>query len=87
MYVSVLSLVLTNCLIVADTQRSPADDQNICVLKHMLTSYTGNDIMSFSNMANLFDAITLGYHKKADSGHLTEEAEVYFLYKYSSPHS
>lgn len=65
-------LLLTGSLYASNPQQQSSDSQNMCILKHMLTAYTGNDILSFSNMANLFDAITLGYHQEANPTHMSE---------------
>ena len=40
-------------------------EQNLCILRHMLHAYTHSDNISISNMIELFDSVTTGYHDKA----------------------
>lgn len=45
--------------------------QNLCVLKHMLHTYTESDDVTLANMIELFDRVTTGYHDKAGANHLS----------------
>ncbi|XP_067929287.1 zinc transporter foi-like isoform X2 [Watersipora subatra] len=38
---------------------------NMCILEHMLLTYTDSDNLTLTNIAKLFDTITTGYHDKA----------------------
>ena len=50
---------------VVDYSDNYVDNQNLCILRHMLYSYTESDNLTLSNMVRLFDSVTTGYHDKA----------------------
>jgi len=45
---------------------------NTCILRHMLIAYGEPDDLNAVNMANLFDAVTSGYHKNAAPHNMTQ---------------
>lgn len=51
------------------------DESNMCIIRHMLMSYTGDDSVTYAGMAELFDSITVKYHRDAPS-HMAESQKM-----------
>lgn len=57
-------MIISSAVHVITTRNVTQTNQNSCIIKHMLKTYTPNDELTLANMEQLFDAVTTGYHEK-----------------------
>lgn len=69
-----LHLPLIFTAAVTPDSSSKQDQRNLCILKHMLTKFAGNDTLSMANIATMFDGVTKLYHKKTPE-HITAQPQ------------